>query len=132
MFYKFKIRAKKDTPNGEKEVTEEYLIDCDLFAEAEAAGLQLYNGKGDVIAISRSNVKEIVNPSTKDKAAYFRATIVDTFVSDNGDEKELKYKVLVAADTVAEATKLVNEYMQQGLDDMRLEGINQTKILEIL
>lgn len=131
MFYEFKVKVVKDTPKGEKEVTEQYITDCELFSEAEAKGLGLYNGCCDVIAISRSAVREVVNPAVTDKT-YFRATIVDVFTNDDGTEKETKYKVLVAADTVAEATSLVNEYMRQGLQDMRLDGVVKTKILEIV
>lgn len=132
MLYEFKLRVTRDTEKGEKEVTEQYITDCALFAEAEAKALEITNGKGDVFAINRSNVREIVNPNIKDKASFFRATIVDLFENDNGEMKEQKYNVLVAADTVAEATKLTQEYMKMGLEDMRLDGVVKTKILEIV
>lgn len=131
MYYEFKIRATKDTPKGEKEVTEQYITDCELFAEAETKGMELTNGKGDVIAITRSNVREIVNPDVISKT-FFKATIVDIFVNDNGDEKEQRYRVLVAADSVQEATHITQDYMKQGLQDMRLDGVVKTKILEIV
>lgn len=132
MLYEFKLRVTRDTEKGEKEVTEQYITDQMLFAEVEAKGLELTGGKGDVIAINRSNIYEIVNPNAQDKEAYYRATITATSINDKGDEKEMKYKVLVAADTVAEATKLTQDYMKMGLEDMRLDGVVKTKILEIV
>ena len=84
-----------------------------------------------MIAVKRSNVREIVNES-EDKEHYFKATIVDTFTDDNGKEKELKYYVLIRANDLGEATGKANEYMRQGLQDMRLDGIVKTKILELL
>ena len=89
------------------------------------------NVDGDVIAVKRSNVREIVNES-EDKEHYFKATIVDAFTDDNGKEKELKYYVLIRANDLGEATDKANEYMRQGLQDMRLDGIVKTKILELL
>lgn len=131
MFYEFRVKVTRDTPKGEKEVTEQYITDCELFAEAEAKGLEITDGKGDVVAVSRSNVREVVNPNVTDKT-YYKATIVDIFVNDNGDEKELKYRVLIAADSVQEATHIAKDYMEQGLQDMRLDGVVKTKILEIV
>lgn len=132
MYYDIRLKVTKDTPKGEKEVTERYLTDCGLFAEAETKGLEMYNGACDVVAISRSAVREIVNPDEKGKRAYYRATLADIFTEDDGTEKEQKYPVLIAADTVAEATHMAEEYMRQGLQDMRLDGVVKTKILDIV
>lgn len=135
MYYEIAIKVKRMTDKGtEKEVTERYITDSNLFSEAEAKGLHLLaedNLEGDVIAIRRSNVREIVNES-EDKEFFFRATIVDIFIDDNEKEKELKYNVLVKADNLAEATSKANEYMRQGLQDMRLDGVVKTKILDVI
>lgn len=135
MYYEITVKVRRTTGKGtEKEVTERYITDCNLFSEAEAEGLHLLaedNLEGDVIAIRRSNVREIVNGS-EDEEFFFRATIADVFVDDNGKEKELKYNVLVKAGDLAEATSKANEYMRQGLQDMRLDGVVKTKILDVI
>lgn len=135
MYYEITDRVKRVKDDGtEKEVNERYITDCLTFAEAEQKGMEAYsadNVDGDVIAVKRSNVREIVNES-EDKEHYFKATIVDTFTDDNGKEKELKYYVLIRANDLGEATDKANEYMRQGLQDMRLDGIVKTKILELL
>ena len=135
MYYEITDRVKRVKDDGtEKEVNERYITDCLTFAEAEQKGMEAYsadNVDGDVIAVKRSNVREIVNES-EDKEHYFKATIVDTFTDDNGKEKELKYYVLIRANDLGEATGKANEYMRQGLQDMRLDGIVKTKILELL
>lgn len=128
-----KVSRVKDD-GTEKEVTERYITDCLTFEEAERKGMETYsadNTEGDVIAIKRSNVREIVNEN-EEKEHYFKATIVDVFIDDNEKEKELKYYVLIRADNLTEATAKANEYMRQGLDDMRLDGVLKTKILELL
>lgn len=135
MYYEITVKVRRLTGKGAgKEVTERYITDCSLFSEAEAKGLHLLaedSLEGDVVAIRRSNVREIVN-GEEDKESFFRATIVDVFIDDNGKEKELKYNVLVKADSLAEATGKANGYMRQGLEDMRLDGVVKTKILGVI
>lgn len=130
MLYEITTKVRKLQKDGsEKEVTERYITDCELFAEAEHAGMHSYadyQQEGDVIAIKRSNVREIVNEGD-DKDYYYKATIVSKYVDDN--EKEQKYYVLIRANNIVEATGKANEYIAQGLDDMSLDGITKTKIL---
>lgn len=127
-------RFKKNESNNEvceKEVTERYITDCELFSEAEYAGMKTYkdaSGGGDVIAIKRSNVREIVNEQD-DKDYYYKATIVTKTIDDKENEKEQKYYVLIRADNATEAINKANEYMKQGLDDMVLDGLIKTKII---
>ena len=133
MYYEAKLKTDKPNAKGEiKTVTEHYIIpDIDLFCEAEAKSLELYNGDCDVFSITRSKVKEIINDKVEDKP-FFRATLTDVYVNDDGTEKEIPYPVLVCAKDLTEANKLVEEYMNQGMQDFRLEGIVKTKILDVL
>ena len=136
MYYEITDRVKRVKDDGtEKEVNERYITDCLTFAEAEQKGMEMYaasNTDGDVVAVKRSNVKEIVNEN-EEKQHYFKATIVDTFIDDKTEkEKELRYYVLIRADDLSEATAKAKEYMRQGLQDMRLDGIVKTNILELL
>lgn len=136
MYYEMTTKVTRPKDDGtEREVTERYITDCLTFEEAERKAMETYaadNASGDVVAVKRSNVREIVNEGEQ-KEHYFKATIVDTFVDDeNGKEKELRYYVLISADDLGEATAKANDYMRQGLQDMRLDGIVKTKILELL
>lgn len=136
MYYEITDRVKRVKDDGtEKEVNERYITDCLTFAEAEQKGMEAYSDyslDGDVVAVKRSNVKEIVNEN-EEKQHYFKATIVDTFIDDKTEkEKELRYYVLIRADDLSEATAKAKEYMRQGLQDMRLDGIMKTNILELL
>ena len=136
MYYEITDRVKRVKDDGtEKEVNERYITDCLTFAEAEQKGMEAYsadNTDGDVVAVKRSNVRDIVNEN-EEKQHYFKATIVDTFIDDNTEkEKELRYYVLIRADNLTEATSKANDYLRQGLSDMRLDGIVKTNILELL
>lgn len=133
MFFEVKLRVDKENSKGElKQVTEHYIVEgCEFFAEAEVKAFQEYNNDCEVFSITQSRIREIVNQKEEDKP-FFKATIVSTFVNDDGSEKETKYPVLVCATDIKEANKLMDEYLKQGLDDMRLDGIVKTKIIDIL
>lgn len=132
MLYEITTKVKKTQEDGsEKDVAERYITDCELFAEAECAGMHSYadyQQEGDVVAIKRSNVREIVNPCD-DKDYFYKATIVTKTIDDKANEKEQKYYVLIRADSLVEATNKANEYMKQGLDDMSLDGMVKTSII---
>lgn len=132
MLYEITTKVTRVQEDGsEKEVAERYITDCELFSEAEYAGMKTYkdsSGDGDVVAIKRSNVREIVNESD-DKDYYYKAKIVTKTIDDNENEKEQKYYVLIRADSLIEATNKANEYMKQGLDDMSLDGMVKTSII---
>lgn len=130
MFYELTLRH--DNPETGKSVQEKYIVkDCEIFAEAECKGLEMYNGECDVTAIRRSQIREFVNDSSKGELIFY-ATIVDVFLKDDGTEKELVYNVAVWANDIAEAQKTTKEYMEQGLNDMKLKGINQTKFIDVI
>lgn len=136
MFYEIAIKVNRLQENGkEKEVIERYITDCELFAEAEAKGMKEYSDyqlEGDVIAIKRSNIYEIVNQSNNDNDKLFKAKIVSIFVDDNGKEKEQPYHVLVWASDMNDANHKMNEYMRQGMQDLVFKEVKETKILGII
>lgn len=133
MYYEIKLRTEKENAKGEmKEVTEHYITNVELFAEAEQKGMEMYNNECDVFSIVRSKVSEIVNESDKtEENHFFKATITDVFTDDSGNEKETKYFVLVAAKDIPEANKRMEDYLRQGFD-MKLDGIVKTRILDVI
>lgn len=131
MFYEIKLKVEKENSKGEmKEVVEHFITDVGLFAEAEAKGLEQYVDC-DVISITHSKVVEIVNEKEEDKP-FYKATLIDIFIDDNGNEKETKYYNLVCAKDITEANRLMQEHMRQGLEDMRLDAIQKTKIIDLI
>lgn len=131
MFYEIKLKVEKENSKGEmKEVIEHFITDVELFAEAEAKGLEQYVDC-DVISITHSKVVEIVNEKEEDKP-FYKATLIDIFIDDNGNEKETKYYNLVCAKDITEANRLMQEHMRQGLEDMRLDAIQKTKIIDLI
>lgn len=90
MLYEFKLKVNKVNEKGdEKEVTEQFIADVDLFCQAEQKGLEMYasnNMECDVFAISRSKIREIVNEKQDDEF-FYKVTLIDVFVDDKGNEK---------------------------------------------
>ena len=133
MFFEVKLRVEKENSKGElKKVVEHYIVDgCELFAEAEQKALKEFDNKCEVFFIAKSKIIEIYNEKEDDKP-FFKATIVSVFTNDDGVEKETKYPVLVCAEDIKEANKLMDEYIKSNMSDMRLDGIVKTKILDLL
>lgn len=131
MFYELSIKVTRMDKNGnDKEVVEKYITDKNLFSEAECVGLELYNNDCDVVAIRRSKITEIINEKEVDKP-FFKAIVCDTFLNDDGSEKETDYHILVCAKDVKDATERVLDYMKQGYS-MELKSISKTKIIDLI
>lgn len=130
MYTEVKVRTKRvnEKTFEEKDVVVHFITPADeVLAPAELKALQACSGESDAIAIFQSPIKEIVNEKEFDKP-FFKATLVQTIVTDSGTDKELKYKVLVHADDFQQANSLLVDYVKQGLDDMRIDAITKTKM----
>lgn len=132
MFYEAKIKVEKTLDSGEvKDVTEHFILDAELFGEAEQIMFEEYpNQKIDVFTVYRSKIREIINQKEDDKP-FFKAIVIDIFTDDNGREKETKYEILVCAESVAEATAITTEYLKQGYN-LRLDEVKRVKIIDYI
>ena len=128
------LEREVTTPKGEiKRKQETYLAQhIEVLSQAEQRALELYNGDCDVNTIKRlpESYKEIVNEQ-EDKP-FFRATVVETSMDDEGEEKELKYNLFVRASDLTEAHTIMQDHLAQGLEDMRLDSLVKTKIVDLL
>ena len=136
MFYEANTKVTRMNERGEeKQVVERYVIQsCETFAEAEERAAKTYaydNTDGEVVAIKRSNLYEIVNENAN-KEKYFRAKLGSIFVDDNGKEKMTYYHVLLSADNMDEAQKIMKEYMNQGMNDFILLEIKESKVTDLI
>lgn len=115
-----KIKRKQET----------YILDKEVFAEAEYAVMNILNthqteGTVDTFEITglkQSVVKEIITDYTGDYS--FIATLRDTVHQDDGSEKQIKYKVLLWANNIAEAMNHAREIVQQGYD-MQIDSLKE-------
>ena len=110
---------------------------AESFADAEQIGYDYGSGLTavDVVSIKRSKLKEIVNerPFNDDTCKIYVAQIVDHFVDMETEEtKDIKYSVALFAHDMKEAHQAIEQYMKQGLEDMDLVGIKETKFNDVL
>ena len=137
MFYEANTKVTRMNEKGEeKQVIERYVIQsCETFSEAEERAAKTYaydNTDGEVIAIKRSNLYEIVNENAN-KEKYFRAKLGSIFIDENnGKEKMTYYHVLLSADNMDEAQKIMREYMNQGMNDFILLEIKESKVTDLI
>lgn len=136
MFYEANTKVTRLNEKGEeKQVIERYVIEnCISFSEAEERAVKTFsydNTDGEVVAIKRSNLYEIVNENAN-KEKYFRAKLGSIFVDDNGKEKMTYYHVLLSADNMDEAQKIMKEYMSQGMSDLILLEIKESKVTDLI
>lgn len=135
----FEVKSRRvimDNKGNDKTITEAFFVrDCVLWAEAETKMLKYYNCENDVVGMAVSKVMEVVNePTDAEKMDMFiyRAVIASIYTDDDGNEKEMKYPVLLWAKNIDEAMSVVNNYLRQGLEDMSLVSITKTKIVEVI
>lgn len=136
MFYEANTKVTKMNEKGEeKQVIERYVIqNCETFSEAEERAAKTYsydNTDGEVVAIKRSNLYEIVNENAN-KEKFFRAKLGSIFIDDNGKEKMTYYHVLLSADNMDDAQKIMKEYMNQGMNDFILLEIKESRVTDVI
>ena len=127
MLYEVKARYT----DGGKTVKVHYLLDAELFGQAELKVYEQLKDKADVdvVSIKRSTIKEVIR--VDNDLDYYVATISDTYTDDKGNEKIIRYKQLLPAATIGEAQEAITDYLKQGYD-MRLDAIKLTTINAVL
>ena len=134
MIYEGTVQYTIMSDGSEKTKKDSYLIDnCNTFGQAEE--ILLVSNEAlkdiDVIAIKRSKLKEIVNSPKDDYDKIFIADVMDIYTDENGEEKELTYKVAGFAKDIKAAHELMDKYLSQGFD-MQLVGLKMTRIVDVL
>lgn len=115
-------------------IKERYVVDDkELFSEVEEMLLTKFSelNEVDIPSIKRSKVREIANKRATPREHIWLATLADTFIDENGVEKETKYGIYIFADGIDESLKRVLAYMEQGYD-MHLVQLKETKIVDVL
>lgn len=130
MLIEVKTKVAWKVDNKIKKKLETYLLDKEVFAEAEYAVMALLNNEinegtvenFDITSLRQSIVKEIITQYKGE--GTFIVTLRDTMLQDDGSEKAIKYKVLLWADNISEAMNHAREVAQQGYD-MQIDGIKE-------
>lgn len=129
-------RVVQDKKGNDKKVKETFLVENMVsFGDAETTVQTYWNCECDILAVSLSKVMEVLNyPTSKEKEELrvFRAVLIQTFMDDNGEEKESKYPIVLWAKDLETAMSDVKAYITQGYGDMSIHSITKSKICEII
>ena len=136
MLIEVKVKVARIIDNKTRKRTETYLLDKELFAEAEYTVLSTLSqeqeeglvSSSEIVSLRQSPIKEVCDQWYEDYITYgyatFIATLKDVFHADDGTEKTVRYKVLLWARNHSQALIRVQELARQGYD-MQIEGIKQ-------
>lgn len=126
-----------DNKGNDKVVTSYYIIEnAETFGEVENKLYEEFGGLTgfEVSSIKISKLKEIANekPVGDEESKIFIMTICDYFTDENGKEKELKYTVACFAKDIKDAHQFANQYIAQGLEDMELKSLKESKFIDTI
>lgn len=132
MLIEVKIKVTKKVDTKYRKSVETYLLDEEFFAQAEYALTHLLEADMEVhggpifdfyiTSMKCSSIKEIADQFKGEHS--FIATLKDIFVDDDGNEKVLRYQVLLWADNLTEANQRAQQLAKEGYD-LLIEGIKQ-------
>lgn len=127
MYFRIKIiRSEND-----KQIKETYLTDALHFADA---GYKIISLLGNTIEVEEvklmKNFKPAINEKYADTNKLYMVKIAEDVIYDN-KIKTIKYELPVFANNSNDLHQIVNEYLNQGLNNMRLTTISETKWIYI-
>lgn len=124
MYYRIKV---SNVPNEKGIVT--YLTDDMNFANAAYKIIQIVGTEGTEVEEIKlmKNFRPAINEKYSETNKLYMVKIAEDYTLDNGKVKTLKYELPVFANDSNELHKIVNNYIAQGLENMRLTTISETK-----
>lgn len=124
MYYRIKV---SNVPNEKGIVT--YLTDDTNFANAAYKIIQIVGTEGTEVEEIKlmKNFRPAINEKYSETNKLYMVKIAEDYTLDNGKVKTLKYELPVFANDSNELHKIVNNYIAQGLENMRLTTISETK-----
>ena len=127
MLIEAKVKVAKTIDGKVRKRTETVIVDKEFYSEAEYKITEFYSNDSSVedfsiLSLKQSPVKEIATQF--DGTDTFIATLKDIWLDDDGNEKALRYKVLLWADDLTQANSNALQLSKQGYD-MQIESIKQ-------
>ena len=136
MLYEVKVSYRTMNEEGTMVNKKEwYVIEhCDRFSEVEEKAFDNFDYDNfkdfDVTDIKRSRIKELTNTRDNGQDKVFMAELQDTFTSDDGMEKKIKYKVIFFSKNIDTAMSYITEYIKQDYN-MMLVTLKETKFIDV-
>lgn len=127
MLIEVKVKVTRIIDTKKRKRIETYILNKDFFSQAEYAVTALLQGdntvdSSEIQSLRLSPIKEIAD-QYEGQYSYI-ATLKDTYHDDEGNEKSMRYKVLLWADDLTSATHNVRELQREGYE-MQVEGLKE-------
>lgn len=132
MLIEVKVKVARIIDNKTRKRTETYILDKELFSEAEYKVTEELTEEQDsnfiegfeIQSLRVSPIKEVCTQYEGEKT--YVVTLKDVFLETDGTEKTIKYKVLLWANNLTQANENVHEIADQGYN-MNIEGIKEVE-----
>lgn len=132
MLIEVKAKVARIIEGKTRKRTETFLIEKEFFSEAEYAVMELLTTESnshliesfDIPSLRVSSIKELCLQYQGDST--YIVSLKDVFLTDEGAEKPIKYKILLWANSLSEANHRAQEIAEQGYD-MHIEGIKEVE-----
>ena len=126
MYYKIKV----SNPNMKGIVT--YFTEAVHFAEAAKKVIDIVGTGLDIEEVKlMKNIKPAINEKTSEFNKLYIIKIAEDIKQEDDTYKTIKYELPVFANNSNELHDIVNDYIKQGLENMRLTTISETKWIYI-
>ena len=130
MLIEVKVKVTRIIDAKKRKKLETYILNKNFFSEAEYKVTEILNTQQDegevdsfeIQSLKLSTIKEIADQYEEQYS--FLATLKDIYYDDNGNEKSMRYKVLLWANDLTSATHNARELQRQGYD-MQIEGLKE-------
>ena len=130
MFYKIKVNnTQRDERGKEHQKIITYLTDATNFGEA---GYKVINLIGTVqnevedVCLMKT-LRELVNTKYSEDNKLFIVKIAEDVMQQDGTMKTIKYTLAAFANDSQSLQKIMEDYIKQGLENMRLTTISETR-----
>ena len=130
MLIEVRVKVTRIIDAKKRKKLETYILNKSFFSEAEYKVTEILNTQHDegtidsfeIQSLKLSTIKEIADQYEGQYS--FLATLKDIYHDDNGNEKSIRYKVLLWANDLTSATHNARELQRQGYD-MQIEGLKE-------
>jgi hypothetical protein len=137
MLIETRVKTKKEIDGKTIKGTANFLTDSETLVDALATVINHLNvmqsshliEDADIISCKQSSIKEVATQFEGDKS--YVATLKDTWIDEVGDEKTMRYKVLLYAADLTECNQRVQELSREGYD-MKVESLTEVEMEYLL
>lgn len=133
MYFKIKVSNKALDKNGkEKNVLETYLTEAVNFADAGYKIIQIVGTEAEVEDVCMmKSFKPAVNDKFDENNKLFIVKVAEDQLQEDGSYKTIKYVLPAFANDSNQLNSIMKDYISQGLENMRLTTISETKWIYI-